>query len=169
MRYKFIVSIVFVGVLLVTSSKVFATMINLTANMDCAQQGTCLAGGTGTGTGTMVFDDVTNALSFNIAWSGLSGSFLAVFFHGPAAPGTPAGIVGPGLAPSNPSAGSFVLSPAEEADLLAALWYISVHTSSFNGGEIRGQINVVPEPGTFLLLGSALAGLGFFGRRKIAA
>lgn len=35
--------------------------------------------------------------------------------------------------------------------------------------EFRVLDNIVPEPSTLLLLLSGLAGLGFFGRRKIAA
>ena len=49
-----------------------------------------------------------------------------------------------------------------EAALAAALnngaSYLNVHSSVFGGGEIRGFLVAAPEPGTLLLLGSALAG-----------
>ena len=38
--------------------------------------------------------------------------------------------------------------------------YLNIHTSMFPGGEIRGFLVPVPEPGTYLML---LAGLGLFG------
>jgi hypothetical protein len=42
--------------------------------------------------------------------------------------------------------------------ILAGQSYINFHTVQFTGGEIRGQIEVVPEPSTMLLIGSGLAG-----------
>jgi CHRD domain/PEP-CTERM motif len=35
--------------------------------------------------------------------------------------------------------------------------YLNIHTSTFGGGEIRGFLTPVPEPGTFALAGLALA------------
>lgn len=47
--------------------------------------------------------------------------------------------------------------------------YLNVHTSLYPPGEIRGflvQLDPVPEPSTWLMLGVGLAGLGLYGRRK---
>jgi hypothetical protein len=58
---------------------------------------------------------------------------------------------------------------AQVPNILAGLSYINFHTNQNTGGEIRGQIVVVPEPGTLALLGSGFVLLGgavIRGRRR---
>jgi len=50
-------------------------------------------------------------------------------------------------------------------ELLAGNTYFNLHTLSYGGGEIRGQISAIPEPGTGLLLGMGLTFLGMRGSR----
>jgi hypothetical protein len=146
-----------------------ATIIELTASMDCAQAnagaGTCGAGGSGTGTASITLNDQTNHLSWNISWSGLSGVTTVAHFHGPALPNQNAGVQ-VGITTSSPSIGSTDIAAQQAADLLAGLWYINIHTDSFPGGEIRGQVTVIPEPGTILLLVGGLTALVAFRRHR---
>ena len=50
------------------------------------------------------------------------------------------------------------------ANIFAGLSYINFHTNQFRGGEIRGQILLVPEPTSIALCVSALALLMFWKR-----
>ncbi len=157
------------GVLL--TLPVGATIINLDAFMDCTQAnagaGTCAAGGTGTGTAAVMFDDVTNLLSWDIAWSGLSGTITVAHFHGPALPSQNAGVQVNflGIAPGNPSIGSTTITALQGVDLLNDRWYVNIHSTTFPGGEIRGQVTA-PEPATVLIFLMGLVGLGALRLRK---
>jgi hypothetical protein len=57
----------------------------------------------------------------------------------------------------------------EEGHLLAGRSYINLHTDLYSSGEIRGQINAIPEPSTYALMlaGLGLVGLGAARRRKL--
>ena len=58
---------------------------------------------------------------------------------------------------------------AQLANILGGTSYLNFHTMQFGSGEIRGQIVVVPEPETYLLMLAGLAGIGAFARRRKAA
>ena len=147
------------------SSPASATVTVLSATMDCAQAeagaGTCGSGGTGTGMASVSYDDETSELSWNVSWSGLSGTVVAAHFHGPA----PAGVstfVQVSIGPATPAIGSTFLNATQAADLLAGLWYLNIHSTQFPGGEIRGQVSVaaIPEPSAALLLGTGFLLVG---------
>jgi hypothetical protein len=148
--------------LLAAPAPALATIINLTASLDGLQEVPVVVT-TGTGSAVLTFDDVSKLLSWNISFSGLIGTTTNAHFHGPAAAGVSAGVrlglsVPLGVTFGN-IVGSATLSAPNEAELLAGLWYINIHSTFKGGGEIRGQVLTVPEPAAALLLGFGLVGL----------
>ncbi len=94
----------------------------------------------GGGSATVIYDDSTDMLSWNISFQNLSGPALAAHFHGPASPGTDAGIQVTIGDLTSPSVGSAMLTPTQETQFLRGQWYINYHTAMCGGGEIRGQV-----------------------------
>lgn len=117
----------------------------LSANANAAQE-TPATTSTATGTLTGTYDSVTNLLTFQANWTGLTGPVTAMHFHGPAAAGTPAavalGMPGWPAAAAGSHSGTLTVTQLQEPDLLAGLWYWNIHTAANGGGEIRGQVTV---------------------------
>jgi hypothetical protein len=151
-----------------------AATLAVTAAMDGPQANAGAGtGSAGVGTLTGTFDNVTKQLTWSISWSGLTGTPTLMHFHGPALPNQNAGVqvttgvVGP------PVIGNAVVGAGQEADLLAGLWYLNLHTTAFGGGEIRGQVSVaapaVPGPGLILVIPLMIAGGFTLSRRRMRA
>jgi hypothetical protein len=95
----------------------------------------------GTGTAVVTYDTASKTLTWDINFDGLTGPATMAHFHGPAAPGTNAGValmIAPN--PTSPTKGSATLTDAQAADLQGGRWYINIHTNANRGGEIRGQV-----------------------------
>jgi len=148
----------------------------------------------GTGTVWVSYDDLTHLFTVNASFSGLTGNVTAAHIHcctasagvgtagvatrTPTFPGFPSGVTAGSylqtfdLTQSTSWNPTFVTAHGgianAEADLLAAMTagktYFNIHSSVVPGGEIRGFLAPVPEPGTALLAVPLL--LGFWLRRK---
>lgn len=123
-------------------------------------------GSPATGTASGTYNEGTNVLTIMVMASGFTGNLTAGHIHRGAF-----GVAGPVIIPLLNTAGGtvwhshqqFVLTAAQEADLMAGLHYVNLHTSAFPGGEIRGQLHLVPEPASMLALAG---GLGVLLRRR---
>jgi hypothetical protein len=149
----------------------------------------------GSGLATVVLDPAAHTIQISATFSGLTSNTSAAHIHCcaplgsnvgvattlPAFPGFPLGVTSGTYSSAvfdltqptiyNPA---FVtsqggLSQAETA-LIAGiengLTYLNIHTVNFQGGEIRGQLEPVPEPTTLLLWGTTMAGLRLAARRR---
>ncbi|MDQ6629666.1 MAG: CHRD domain-containing protein [Pseudomonadota bacterium] len=96
---------------------------------------------TTTGSGTAKVNLSGNSLSWTVTYAGASGPVTAGHFHGPAAPGSNAGVVVPFTGSlASPITGTATLTDAQVADLKAGKWYVNLHTAANPGGELRGQV-----------------------------
>ena len=125
-------------------------------------------GGSNVGSGIR-YDDASNILTLNAVYGlfgfqPLTGDYASSHLHE-----APAGVNGPvivdlaslhfGVGPrAGLYSGNVVLTESQEASLIAGNIYMNIHSTAFPGGEIRGQLTVVPEPEMV-----ALAVLGFSG------
>ena len=94
----------------------------------------------GVGSGTAVIDTVNNTITLNLTFSGLTGTVNNAHLHGPAMRGMAAGVK-IGISQTSPIADVLTYSETDEADILAGLWYVNIHSTVFPGGELRGQID----------------------------
>jgi hypothetical protein len=175
------------------SSSADATVITFKAFLDGPSENPPVAS-PGTGEATVIYDDVAHTLQVDLEWEGLVGTTAVAHIHccvDP--PGTVGVATFPGTFPGFPAGvmagtylGSWALNDVAsytasfvstfgggtaagaEAALVAGMLdgraYVNIHTSFAPGGEIRGFLREVPEPGTLVLL--ALGMMGVVARRR---
>ena len=146
-----------------------ATLITFNTNLAGANENPVNAS-PATGIGTVVLDDVLNTITVDLSFTGLVSSATAAHIHGPALPGVNAGVLFPLSGVPNATAGTvpqqvFAITPTQIGQLQSGLFYLNVHSATFPGGEIRGQLPAVPEPLTLGMLAMGLA--AFAGARRV--
>lgn len=127
-----------------------SAQLNYYAEIDGPQEPT---NSPATGFAVITIDTATNALSYNITFSGLVGSENNAHIHGPADPGM-SGSIQHNLPLGSPKVGTWFYPEAQEANILGGRMYINIHSTTFPAGEIRGQICPTPEAYCFCDAGS---------------
>ncbi|MBX6315213.1 MAG: CHRD domain-containing protein [Isosphaeraceae bacterium] len=146
-----------------------ADFIPLTATLTGSQE-TPPNSSPGMGAASFILDDVAGTLTTAATFAGLTAPTILV--QGAAAHihmGAP-GVAGPIIhnlpLGAGVTSGSFTdiwmgLTAAEIGAIKSGDTYINIHTTAFPGGEIRGQLTIIPEPSSLVLIG--LGSLGLLG------
>jgi hypothetical protein len=94
-----------------------------------------------TGSASFIYDPTTYVLSGTVSFTGITPT--ASHIH-KGAVGIAGGVIfpltGSGTITSPISFTSVALDATQQADLMANLYYVNIHSTTFPGGEIRGQL-----------------------------
>jgi len=135
---------------------------------------------TAAGSFQLIVDDVADTISFGMAAFNFVGAVTAAHIHLGLA-GINGGVVynllanadSSGLVFAIPNSFGFAsaakpvgLTLADNINAMPWNYYVNVHTAAFGGGEIRGQLAPIPEPGTYALLAIGLGVIGVAARRR---
>lgn len=166
--------------LILAGATVVAQAQSFIGVLDAAQDG----GGNRTGSGIFHLTLSENVMTITGTFAGLSGVAVNAHIHGPSPAGQNSGVLyglfnqitlGPENKSgtinttvslvNNPNNTAFDI-PTQLGQLNSGQWYFNIHSSTFGGGEIRGQILLVPEPSTVALGIAGLIGLGLWQLRR---
>ena len=157
--------------LAISAGAAAAQTTSFTAVISSGPQQATPSGSPAMGTLDGVYDASTNSFAFS--WD-ISDDLLGV----PASPGShlhraPSGVNGPIVFAFNEPDGTWALSgeatwtgisTSDVEALFAGNIYVNFHTTEFPGGEVRGQVTIVPAPGA--TAAAALMGMGMMRRRR---
>jgi hypothetical protein len=102
----------------------------------------------GTGTFEGTYNQTTKVLNYTVRWSlgNQADTTRAMHFHGPAETTESKGVRLPITGfPTGSTNQTFTsqtapLDATQETELLNGKWYINIHSSTYPGGELRGQL-----------------------------
>ena len=115
------------------SQRAFAARIQLTGAQEVPP-----ADPDATGTAIIVVVPAIDMVCWNLDWENIDGTVVAAHIHGPAPVGVNAGVLVP-----------LTVDPAQgcttdvDADNIAAdpsMYYVNIHSTTYPGGAIRGQL-----------------------------
>ncbi|HKX83004.1 MAG TPA: CHRD domain-containing protein, partial [Pyrinomonadaceae bacterium] len=98
---------------------------------------------TATGYARVVLNEAAGTITFTVVFNGLSSNQTASHIHAPAAIGANVGVAinfGAVGGTSGTITGTVAITPTQISQLRQHLGYVNVHSASFGGGEIRGQL-----------------------------
>jgi len=158
--------------LLVSPASAALLTFNVTLN---GAQETPPTGSPAIGQATLTLEDTLNVLLVQLSYSGLVAPATNAHIHCCAPPTTTAPVVIPFIpagfvtgSTSGAFTGIFLLSATEVGFIESGQAYVNIHSDTFPGGEIRGNISVIPEPSTLAILPLAFGGLVVWRRRRKA-
>jgi hypothetical protein len=133
-------------------------------------------------TGVVDFNTDTDQVSINVTFFNMNGAATLSHFHGFAAPGVSAGVrvnLTPFIVNTTPGNGTVIgtiaYPAADEANILAGLYYLNIHNTANPAGQVRDQMVLFQLPATnpvgWIALGSLIlmAGAFFIVRRRQTA
>ena len=98
---------------------------------------------TGSGTAVVILNDAQTQLSYTVNYTGLVAGVTASHIH-KAAIGVNGSVIFGFTPPLGTTSGSFggviAVTPANVADLVGGLYYVNIHSTTYPGGELRGQL-----------------------------
>ena len=96
------------------------------------------------GRGSVVLNANEDEITVRLSFTGLGSNSTMAHIHGPALPGTNAGVIftlaGTGGTDGEIGPVSFPVTPTQVQQLNDGLWYFNVHSVNQPAGEIRGQL-----------------------------
>jgi hypothetical protein len=114
-------------------------LVTHVAVIDPNQETPPVPGSNGRGLGLFTYNPAAHTLSYHITYGGLGSAETAAHIHGFTGHGFPSGVVHP-LPATNPKVGVWTIPTGMDQAVIDGLTYVNIHTATWGGGEIRGQI-----------------------------